>query len=319
MDKESNSTITKVPADKLKVKDRRKSKAFNVGQGLLFSLQGSSILSSDLTNSISGIQKKKNGRRCSQFINNNLSFNSFHINDSVTSALENINEMRIEQIPDILEAVCSCCCQLPNTYRCYAKTEDNLVEYFLCKEFSGQCMRLICPVNYREFTMNGKFTYNNKGNYKNSFLKMSKPLRCPCLCLCRPEFEIEYLNSLNQYEKIGTICSEYSVCDPIFVIYDHDGEEIFYIEADCCQAGFMCRNNVFGKTDEAHFFIYDYNNRDEVIGDICKQSASSYHSIADDFSLNFPIKATVKQKLLLMLTAIMIDYQFYEKNDISYK
>ena len=318
-DELKNPSIGKESDDILRIKERKKSVTSSLGQEIISNLQPSE-LNPPLMNSITEIKTNKNDRNFSQFLSNNLNYNSFHTND-VIAAMENITEMKIEQIPDIIEAICSLCCQRPNTYRCYAtETEGEQIEYFLCQEFSGQCMRLFCPVNHRKFSMKGKFTYNNnKENYDNSFLRMNKPLRCPLFCLCRPEFDIEYKNSTDNYEKIGAIYCEYSICDPIFVIYNNEREPQFYIKADCCQCGFMCRNNILGKTDEAHFLIYDYNKRDEIIGDICKQSASSYLSIADDFSVSFPEKADVKQKLLLMLTAIMIDYQFYEKNDLSYK
>ena len=180
-------------------------------------------------------------------------------------------------------------------------------------------MRFFCPVDCREFIMRGKFMINNKQeseNFDNSYLRMKKPLRCPFLCCCRPKFEIEFLNPEKKYEKIGQINFECSLCDPIFVIQKETNQKLYYIEAECCQMGLMCRNNIIGKTEEAHFYIYNYYDRKKNIGDICKQSCSS-HSISDNFSVKFPNDASSKEKLLIMLTAIMIDYQYFEKNTLD--
>ena len=117
--------------------------------------------------------------------------------------------------------------------------------------------------------------------------------------------------------KLGTIVQNFSFCDPVFSIYNKDDKEIFYIEADCLQCGLMCRNNFMGKTDEAHFYIYNMDDRSNPVGDICKKAAKSLYSIADNYSVIFPNKATFEEKILLTITGIMIDYQFFEKNTNS--
>ena len=301
----------------LKIKQRRKSRALNFGRALLNHLPNS-LRDADLICSDAPIKNKNLKRRRSQFVRSNLNIN---LEDPVFTVLKEINEMKIEQVPDIIEAMCPCCCQLPNCYRCHAKCGNEFVEYFFCKEFSTTCMRIICPVNCRQFTMKGNYSYNNENkdenNFKNCYLRMKKPLKCPFLCFCRPEFIIEYLNMDKKYEKIGTIYFKFSFCDPVFVIENDKKKNVYYIEANYCQLGLMCRNNIFGKTEEAHFFIYNYNNRDKVIGDICKEKCSSVMSISDDFSVTFPVNASVKEKILLMITAIMIDYQYFEKNNID--
>ena len=306
------------PEDILKLKQRRKSRAINFGRALLLNQLPKSKKETDLVSSDAPIKSKNSNRRRSQFVRSTFNIT---LDDPVFNALEDIKEMKIEQVPDIIEAMCPCCCQLPNSYRCFGKCGNEFVEYFFCKEFSSSFMRIICPVNCRKFLMKGKFSYNNEksdeNNFKNCYLRMKKPLKFPILCCCRPQFIIEYLNTEKKYEKIGIIYFEFSICDPIFVIENEKGENIYYIEANYCQLGLMCRNNIFGKTEEAHFFIYKYNNREKVIGDICKEHSSSVMNIADDFSVTFPVNANVKEKLLLMITAIMIDYQYFEKNNIE--
>ena len=142
-------------------------------------------------------------------------------------------------------------------------------------------------------------------------MNINKDFKCPCLCLVRPDMKILVTeNNMN----LGTIVQEFSCCDPIFTVYDKNNKEIFYIEADCCQCGLMCRNNFMGKTDEAHFFIYRIEDKTNPSGDICKKAAKSLFSIADNYSVIFPNKATLEEKILLTITGIMIDYQYFEMN-----
>ena len=62
------------------------------------------------------------------------------------------------------------------------------------------------------------------------------------------------------------------------------------------------------------FFIYRENDKSNAIGEIDKKAASSLLSIADNYSIVFPKNATIEEKILLMISAVMIDYQYFEKN-----
>ena len=95
------------------------------------------------------------------------------------------------------------------------------------------------------------------------------------------------------------------------MIQNENIKNIYCIEAKYCQLGIMCRNNIFGKTEKVHFHIYNNNDKEKVIGDICKEYSSSY--IVDNFSVTFPENASIKEKLLLMMTATMTDYQYLKK------
>ena len=313
MENEQTSKIS----DNLKIVHLQQSQISNYSRNQLNNFQD---IQSDpeIISSKSQTCVKNSHRSPSQQMNGNF---DIPLTNTIFSYLQEIKEMKVEQVPDFIEAMCECCCQKPNIYRCYAKNENDFVEYFYLKEFSDTCTRLVCPVNYRKFSMKGKFTLNenesNEDNFIDCCLKMIKPMKCPIFCLFRPLFIIEYLNMEKSYEKLGTIIYEFSFYDPIFVVQNENGENIYYITGKYCQLGLMCRNNIFGKTEEAHFYIYSYNDKEKVIGDICKEYSSSYMNIADDFLVTFPENASAKEKLLLMMTAVMIDYQYFEKNTIS--
>ena len=260
-------------------------------------------------------QGKENG------INEKIDENNYEIEgvDSVKSILDVSNEIIIKQEADILEAVTGC--QEPNYYDVYGKMSDGEKIHILkCKEFSSCAMRYFCPVSSREFSMKMQLATEEEKNeteeedFDNPLILISKDCRCPCLCCIRPTMNVIFIND---NIKIGHITQSFSIMDPVFVVYDKNEKPIYYIEADCCQCGLMCRNNFMGKTDDAHFFIYDYNDRTNPLGDICKKAAKSMFSIADDYSVVLPTKATFEDKILLMIAGIMIDYQYFEMNTSS--
>ena len=238
--------------------------------------------------------------------------------ESIKLSLENINEMVIKQEADILEAVTGC--QEPNCYRVYGKLPNGEKIYiFKCREFSSCGMRYFCPVNCREFLMKIKLSNNEDENnedeeFEDSIINIDKKCKCPFLCFIRPDMNVIITEKKT---KLGRIEQVFSFCDPIFYIYDKDDKEIFYIEANCCQCGLMCRNNFMGKTDEAHFYIYNIGDTTKPVGDICKKAAKSMFSIADNYSVILPEKATIEEKILLTVAGIMIDYQYFEKNTKS--
>ena len=246
--------------------------------------------------------------------------------EPLKSSLEVTKEMIIQQESDILEAVTGC--QEPNNYQLFGKLPNN--EKFLifkCREYSSCGMRCCCPVNCRGLVMKIKLALsedenndndNDNGNdgnkddeYNNSILFVEKNFKCPFFNCVRPEMKI-FLTETNTL--LGTIENAFSCCDPVFNIYDKEGKLIFYIESDCCQCGYICRNNCIGKTEECVFFIYRENDKSNAIGEINKKAASSLLSIADNYSIIFPKNATIEEKVLLMISAVMIDYQYFEKN-----
>ena len=242
--------------------------------------------------------------------------------EAIRSSLDQIQEMIIKQESDILESVTGC--QEPNTYHIYGKFQDGEKYYiFKFKEFSSCGMRFWCPVSCRGLIMKVKIANESEENenendedFKDCFLSIDKQFKCPCGTCVRPEMRV-FITETNTI--LGTIEEGFSCCDPIFNIYDKDGKAIYYIETDCCQCGFMYRNSFLGKTDECIFFIYDFHDRANPIGEINKKAQVSQLSIADNYSVLFPKNATLEQKILLTIAGVMIDYQYFEKNTNTVK
>ena len=255
----------------------------------------------------------KNKRRKSAFIRPLFELNNFI---TLKSQLISVSELVVQQESDIVEAIIGC--QQPNNYHIYCRLPNGELSYlYKLREFSGCFMRIFCPVNCRGFTMKMKVveSHENKNdkNYNNCLININKNFKIPFLCLIRPEMKL-YLTKDQSF--LGTIEQCFSIFDPIFTIYNENEEEVKYIEADCCQCGFICRNNAIGKTEDAHFFIYNPEDKTKPIGDICKKTESVF-SIADSYSVTFPAKIPAEEKILLSIVAVLIDYQYYEKNNVK--
>ena len=132
------------------------------------------------------------------------------------------------------------------------------------------------------------------------------------LFLERPEMIVSF-NQGNQL--IGKITQPFTCCEPVFTIYDNSGVARFYISADCRQCGIFCSNNCCGKLSEALFNIYKDIGMTPPVGSIIKKLASFSEIVtnADSYQINFPPDAAPNEKLLLMVTGLMIDYQFFEE------
>lgn len=117
--------------------------------------------------------------------------------------------------------------------------------------------------------------------------------------------------------KIGKVTRPFSCCNPYYEVYDEKDNLNYYISAKCCQCGFICPCN------EVNFLIFSGDNSGDfsdsnAIGRIKKLNAGCVQEMftkADNFEIEFPENANPEQKLLLISTALLIDYTHFEKQD----
>ena len=234
--------------------------------------------------------------------------------ETLKEKLSSISELLIQQESDISELLCGC--QQPNNYHVYLRERNGHFSYiYKLREFSGTCDRVFCPVNCRKFTMKMKLMDEKSNkydkNFSDSIITIQRDCKIPILCLIRPEMII---NLVQDNISIGRVEKSFSFCDPCFTVYNENNEEIYYIEADCCQCGFICRNCFFGKSEDCQFLIYNSKEKGKSIGYIVKKTESIF-SIADNYLIVFPPKISPEDKFLLSIVAISIDYHYYESND----
>ena len=219
----------------------------------------------------------------------------------------------IRQQPQFFEQISGC--ESPNRYFVFSQSpQTGFKMLFKCKEQSECCQRNCCSASMREFVMDIKHIANAGAlneNFQNSFVHVNKPFKCTCCCLERPEMIANY--SANN-ELVGKVKQPFSCCDPIFTIYDNAGTMRYFIYADCCQCG-LCCSGPCAKMSEVTFNIYRDANMGQPIGSIVKKIANFSELItsADSYQVNFPADARPNEKLLLIITGLMIDYQFFEE------
>ena len=220
----------------------------------------------------------------------------------------------IRQQPQFLEQITGC--ESPNRYYVFSQSpQAGMKLLFKCKEYSSCCQRNCCAANAREFIMDMKHVANvgcMDENFQNSFVHINKPFKCTCCCLERPIMDVTYTQG---GQLIGQVKQPFTCCDPYFTVFDNSGTLKYFVHADCCQCGICCANNFCGKMSEAVFNIYKDAGLTEPVGSIVKKVASFSELItsADSYQVNFPLDASPSEKILLIVTALMIDYQFFEQ------
>lgn len=220
----------------------------------------------------------------------------------------------IRQEAQILEQITGC--ESPNRYYVFSQSpQGGMKLLFKCKEYSECCMRNCCPASTREINMVIKHiasVANLDENFTSPFVDVKKPFKCTCCCLERPEMLVSFGGSK---QPLGRIKQVFTCCDPEFNIYDNTGTLRYIIHGDCCQCGLCCANNFCGKLSEVIFNLYSSEDRTKPIGSIIKKSATTAELVtsADSYQVNFPVNSSAQDKMLLIVSALMIDYQYFEE------
>ena len=280
--------------------------------------QPGSKLSKDSTilSKMSNLPLNINLKNINSEIFSNCPFNVVKLPIDIEGQLKNISELIVKQEADISEIFFSCCCQQPNNYHVYSRELNGHLNYiYKLREFSGACNRFFIPVNCREFTMKMKIITDKKKkgdkDFSDSLITIQKDFKIPCLCLIRPEMVV---NLAKEKTLIGRVENNFSIFDPTFTIYNEEDEVVKYIEASCCQWGYLFRNYSCGKSEDCKFLIYNSKEKNKPIGHIVKKTESVY-SLGDNYHVVFPDKTPPEEKFLLSIVAVLIDYQYYEKNN----
>ena len=221
----------------------------------------------------------------------------------------------IRQQPQFLEQITGC--ESPNRYFVFSQSpQAGMKLLFKCKESSECCQRNCCSASAREFVMDIKHIPDASmlmnENYQASFVHVHKPFKCTCFCLERPVMNATYTQG---GQILGQVKQPFSCCDPIFHIYDSGNALRYIVHADCCQCGILCSNNFCGKMSEACFNVYKDAGMSAPCGSIVKKMATLSEMVtsADSYQVNFPMDASPSEKLLLIITGLMIDYQYFEE------
>ena len=155
----------------------------------------------------------------------------------------------------------------------------------------------------------------------NTIAWMDRPFKCTCFCLERPELSVYWGQLDNTSCLIGKVKEPCTCVDINMDICDPGNNIRYAIQADGCQCGIVCRGSPCGKCSEVTFPIYNNNievkefgNRNGTIQRKFNGCAKATFTNADNFEITFPIGSSPEDKLLMIGTALMIDYRYYNED-----
>ena len=117
--------------------------------------------------------------------------------------------------------------QQSNAYKVFALNPDGRqgMEVFTLYEKSDMCERQVCGPS-RGFQMAVQ-----SAGLAQQFLLFERPFKCTFMCCARPEIFVK----ANDGTLLGSVFSNYRLCDDVLEIRGADGAETYRIVGSCCQ------------------------------------------------------------------------------------
>ena len=217
----------------------------------------------------------------------------------------------IKQQVELMEVLTGC--ETQNRYHVFLQTPMGLKYAFKCNERSDSCGRCCCPADCRPLSMiiRHVISYDQlNSDLAKIFFHIDKPCEMGCCCLCRPYMDVR-LTDTKQY--LGQVREPCTCCDLETDIYNSSGALCYRIVGDCCQYG-LCFGNDIEKLANIRFDIFQDG---VMVGSMRKLSSSfgEFFTKADSYQISFPPNSSPEEKMLLIIAGLMIDYQYFEKDD----
>jgi hypothetical protein len=182
---------------------------------------------------------------------------------------------------------------------------------FKCKENSGCMMRQCCSPHCRAFDMDVNHKdYLDPSFDGSSFLKFKRDFQCTCLCINRPVLTVTW-NEGGQDQVIGKVVNPFQCCDLKVNIFDAADTLKYTIIGSCCQCGVICEGPCF---QGAEFAIQAAGG--ETVGTLKRVRAGFLQNVVEtlaNFTVTFPQNANGSDRALLVASAIMMDYAYFDK------
>ena len=213
----------------------------------------------------------------------------------------------IKQVVNVVELLTGC--EMRNKYTGHIwdpnnpTAEGQQILYFEEQE-GGGCQRICCKQN-RDLQLNMYEGHNSSGNVLMQFYKSFGFAE---LCCYRPEVLIFD----GAGTKIGHIDDPFKCCVMDQRVYDPNGTQIYGVAGSVCQIGICCPC-----MGDVHFDITDAGGQPVQGAKISKVFAGCAELMAkvNNFTITFPAGATTSQKLALIGTTMLIDFEYFEKKD----
>jgi hypothetical protein len=208
--------------------------------------------------------------------------------------LTQVDQLLIHQLIEMLEVLTGF--ETENKY--VIKNAMGQQVYFAAE--SSDCLERQCCGPARAFSM------AIIDNFQREVIHLERPFRCGhCCCPC-------HLNELQVQSPpgnvIGYVNEIWTCCYPEFNITDAAGTNQFFIHGPVCPC--KCYHDV-----EFPILTAD---RAGQIGTLTSQwSGCAQECVTDagNFSVTFPMGAPWQTKVLLLASAFLVDFMFYEKSN----
>lgn len=248
---------------------------------------------------------------------------NFFICGEPIQVISKIKNVCVIQATDLLEMVSGHVTE--NEYNVFFDSQEGLIYAFHFKEKSNYCCRNCCVQRKRTYEMTGRHipSANELDKLMNfPYLKIERPCGCPSCCcnICRPYIMVK-LASTEQY--LGKIQDAFACCEKLIEVYNVSGNLLYEIKSTDFQIGF-CSGRDAEEVAEIKFNITRDGN---IVGYILKMSQCTtvpashlarvqfgMNDKSNSFLINFPDESSPSEKLLLIMSAIMIGYQFFKGN-----
>eukprot|EP00747_Dinoflagellata_sp_TGD_P164414 gnl/TRDRNA2_/TRDRNA2_184321_c0_seq1.p1 gnl/TRDRNA2_/TRDRNA2_184321_c0~~gnl/TRDRNA2_/TRDRNA2_184321_c0_seq1.p1 ORF type:complete len:226 (+),score=48.76 gnl/TRDRNA2_/TRDRNA2_184321_c0_seq1:80-757(+) len=165
------------------------------------------------------------------------------------------------------------------------------------------CLERICCSTNRSLTF---IAHAGPDKMAPEVLHMHKPFGIPCLCLCRPEFEV----TLPSGTPVGKVEDPFACCTMNQHIYNDQGELVFNVDGSICQCGLCCK-----LCADVEFSVTDPHSGEEI-GHITKPKVTCMEMCKkiNRFQVQFPEGCSEHDKALLVASAMLLDLAYFEEN-----
>ena len=197
------------------------------------------------------------------------------------------------------------------------KNEYTAYHLFNTKEITPSCAHNCLSNQSRPIDINiFNFILDSKDDDRKiqRFLSIKKKCRCAlsCLCACcsRPTFIVE-----TPIEQLGQIIELRTVCDPTLNVLNINKDVVYVIKGNCSDCGYCCRDQCCDdrRCATCKFDIYD-GSMEKSLGTIEKdhRSGKKVKPDYDQLVVTFPDSASCQDRVLLMCSAIVIEYLYFQ-------
>lgn len=239
-------------------------------------------------------------------INNQIQGNFILVKDPIQE-LEYAKRAYIKQDSVLCEFIIGC--TQKKTYHVFLDTPEGEKYMFKILEESDCLSRNILCFNCREFHLDFfQIGPINPGNVP--YLQLMKPGKC----FANPKIDVKHIDSGTFF---GRIQKKGMQLDPQVDVFDEQNKIKYSVKTEFCQCGiFCCCCGCCAKLSDIEFKILQDG---KIKGNVCKLSAdiSEFLTKADTYQIIFPKEANSKDKMLLLVSTILIDYVIFDKAGIG--